>query len=127
MNENQKSIATGILRIFCIGVGWQALGSMTIPVFFPLLAKEYEVTGIVTGLILAMSPLMTIVSVPFIHRYIETVGVEATIFTSGLIFSAAFCLMAFASWTTTSSSFLAIAFTSAALVGISIAASIVGE
>jgi MFS family permease len=100
---------------------------MTIPVFFPLLAQEYDVSGVVTGLILAMSPMMTIVSVPFINRYIETVGVEATIFTSGLSFSAAFCLMAIASWTATSSSFLAIAFLSAALVGISIAASIVGE
>ena len=100
---------------------------MTIPVFFPLLAKQYDVSGVITGLVLAMSPMMTIVSVPFINKYIETVGVEATIFTSGLMFSAAFCLMAFASWTASTSTFLFIAFTGAALVGISVAASIVGE
>ena len=98
MNENLKSIAQVILRIFCVGVGWQALGTMTFPVFFPLLAKEYDVSGVITGLILSMSPIMTILSVPFINRYIETVGVEATIFTSGLIFGLSFCLMAFSSW-----------------------------
>lgn len=74
------------------------MGIMTIPVFFPLLAKQFDVSGILVGLVLAMSPIVTILSVPFINKFIQVVGVEATIFTSGIIFGFSFILLAFASW-----------------------------
>lgn len=127
MNGHQKSISDVVMRIFCLSVLWQAVGIISYPVFFPLLAKQFEISGTITGVMLAMTPFVTIISVPFINIYITAVGVEALVFTSGIMFGLSFCCMAFASWTTTFTAFLSISFVSALFVGISVAANIVGE
>ncbi len=127
MDDQQKNIADAVVRIFCLSVGWQSMGVMSYPLFFPLLAKQFDISGPITGVILAMTPMITIVVVPFISWFIGTVGVEASIFTAGIMFGVSFILMAFASWASTAAAFLAISFISAIFVGMSIAANIVGE
>ena len=103
------------------------MGMVSIPVFLPLVAIEFELSGAITGLILCTPALTSILTVPFVTAYAVRVGIELTVFTSAVIFGVAFIVLGFASSVSSSTSFVWIAMVSSIMIGISSASNIVGE
>lgn len=97
MHGEQKKIADGVVRIFCVSVLWMGVGIMTIPVFLPLLAQtKYGLGGALTGLILCIPALTQIAMIPIFGHTVEKIGIEMTICASGVMFGIAFIMIGFA-------------------------------
>jgi len=115
------------VRVFCLSVIVQSIGTMSFPVFFPLLAMTYGLSGTTVGMILAMTPLVTIIAVPAINRFIKHFGCEATIFLGGILYGISFCAIAFATMCKDANMFLSVVLIGSILIGVTIASLIVGE
>ena len=66
LHGEQKEIADAVVRIFCLNILFVALGNSTMPFFFPILAMEYDLTGEMIGLVLALPCITMMISIPFI-------------------------------------------------------------
>ena len=64
------------------------------PQFFPLLATEKNISGLWTGIILSMRPFCALMFTPITYKCIYTVGVDRTIFYSGILYSISFGIFA---------------------------------
>ena len=116
-----------VVRVFCLSVIWQSIGTMSFPVFFPLLAMSYGLSGTTVGIILAMTPLVTIIAIPAIHKFIRHFGCEATIFLGGILYGVSFCAIALATFCEDPNTFLSVVLIGSILIGVTIASLIVGE
>jgi hypothetical protein len=72
-----------------LSAAWMSLGQLSLPVFMPLLALKYELSGAITGLLLCMLPVMTLITSPIIVAYAPRWGIELTIFVAGILFGVA--------------------------------------
>jgi len=122
-----SEIAKGVLRSFCISVLWVALGTIQLPMFYPLVAMEKEVSGIWIGIILAIRPITGILTTPFINRHILKVSVEKTILISGIIYALGFVAFSFVCLIDNTGTFIAVSFLIQLLVGTATAALMIGE
>ena len=102
---------------------------MTFPIFLPLLAMSYGISGSLIGLILCTPALTSLVAVPLLDRYVIQMGIELVICMAGLFFGLAFLLMGFGTFfdTDNSSGFLWLAIAISVIIGFCNASSIVGE
>jgi MFS family permease len=72
------------------------IGLVSVLVFLPLVALEFEVGGSITGLILCTPYLTSIFASMVVPSYAERVGIEFTICTAGILFGLANIGMGFA-------------------------------
>lgn len=76
---------------------WLGLGAMTYPIYFPLLAMSYDLSGGLIGLILALPACTIMITIPFIKHLAKVFGIEAIICTAGVLLGCVFMTMGFAS------------------------------
>lgn len=127
MNFNQIEIAESAVKVYCVSVLWSDLGAISYLMFLPLLANKNGISGVVTGLVLAMSAVMSVCTFPLSRRYISTVGVEFALFSVGLTYSFAFIILAIASFVDAKLGFLIVAFISSGLIGMAYVTAIFAE
>lgn len=102
-------------------------GMLAIPMFFPLLGMNYDISGGMMGLILCTPALTSIVAIPIINKFVGLFGIEFTIFTAGILYGLAYLVIGLTVLTTTSAAFLSISFICSIMIGFSTACNIVGE
>lgn len=95
------------------------LGLVSLPVFLPLVALEYEVSGTLLGLILCTPYLTSIFASMVTPKYAQIVGIELTICTAGVCFGIANIVIGFASSVETTESFIWICMLAAMMIGAS--------
>ena len=103
------------------------IGIMTFPVYLPLLAIKYGLSGTMIGCILCVPALMQIVSIPFITKYGRVIGVEKTVFSSGIFYGVGFVAFGLSTLIEEPIAFFWMAIGAQVVVGFSLAANIVGE
>ena len=89
----RKEIADQIINVFCVGICWVYMSLMSFPIFVPLIAYKFELSGAVIGAVLALPALIAIISMSILNRHITVIGIEEAIFYSGIFFSLSMCLM----------------------------------
>ena len=127
LSGESKKIADGVIRIFCFSILWMGIGLVSVLVFLPLVALEYEVSGTITGLILCTPYLTSIFASMVVPKFAARVGIELTICTAGICFGLANIVMGFAASVESQTSFIWIAMLSSMMIGFSSATNIVGE
>jgi MFS family permease len=127
LQEDQKKIADGVVKVFCISIFWAYMCVLSLPIFFPMMASKYDVPGTLIGFMLATPSLITIATIPLINKNIAKVGIEESILYSSIFFALSNCTMAFANFCSKKESFLWIVFFSSLLFGLSAASLTVGE
>lgn len=69
------------------------LGFITMPMFFPLMAMDHGISGLAIGMVLSLPPLTTIVTVPLIKPWIDTVGIEFMVSIASFCYGVAYMIM----------------------------------
>jgi|LauGreDrversion4_2_1035121.scaffolds.fasta_scaffold308707_3 hypothetical protein len=88
--KQQPSVTSGVsdevFRIFCVSIMWKGVSICLIPIFYPMLALEKGVDLYLIGVVLSFSPLISIISTPFVNCFINYAGAEKVIFSGGVCY-----------------------------------------
>jgi MFS family permease len=126
LSEKQK-ITKLIVRIFCGSILWMGVGIVTLPVFFPLLALEKDISGSLTGMILCLPALTMIIMVPLIRRMTMHGGIELTICVAGVLFGLGFIIFSFSAKVNEQTPFVWMCSVANIVIGFAVASNTVGE
>ena len=125
--EDKKQIADNVIKVFCISIFWVYMCGMSMPVFFPLMAIDYGVSGSLIGLVIAMPAIVAILTTPLVNHYIPTIGIEETVSYSMLLFGISNCIMSVAIFCPPNQSFMWVSCLATLIFGLSVSGLTVGE
>jgi hypothetical protein len=127
IEEEQKKVADGVLRVLCISILMMGIGIMLFPMFFPLIAISKDVPGYVIGIIMSMSAVVSLISAPILNRYILGFGIERTILIVAFCFIGGFILCGVMAPIDNYPAFIGVNVVAMMLIGFAIAANTIGE
>lgn len=125
--SEQKKIADSILKIFCLSILWMGIGLVTMPIFYPLLGISKGIDESTIGMILAIPPIVMMITVPFIRSYVQSIGIELSICVAALLFGLAFVAIGLTEIINDFNKLVLITVISQIMIGFGAATNIVGE
>ena len=97
------------------------------PQFFPIVASEKNISGLWTGIILSMRPFCALIFTPITYKCINKIGVDRTIFGSGILYSISFGIFAAVNTLDDETAFIVISLITQFFQGIAFTGLTIGE
>jgi hypothetical protein len=127
INEQQKKVADGVLKVLCISILMMGIGIMLFPMFFPLIAISKDVPGYIIGILMSIAAVVSLISAPILNRYILGFGIEKTLLIVSFCFGGGFVMLGIMAPLENYAAFIAVNVVAVSLIGFAIAANTIGE
>jgi hypothetical protein len=127
LNEEQKKVADGVLRVLCISIFIMQIGTLIYPMFFSILAISKETPPYVIGILMSIPAIVSLIAAPILNRYILCLGIEKTILSVAFTFGGGYIMLGTVAPIDNYTAFLVVNVVAMILIGYSLAANTIGE
>jgi hypothetical protein len=127
LNEEQKKVASGVLKVLCFSIFIMQIGTLIYPMFFSILAISKETPPYLIGILMSIPAVVSLAVAPILNRYILWMGIEKTILSVAFTFGGGYIMLGSVAPVDNYNAFIAVNVVAMILIGYSLAANTIGE